>query len=177
MIPTSPLRSTSAKRKCHEGGMTLLEVLIAILLFAVFSGTFLVVTEMIAQLFPRDKAPLADNSCNGPSLEAACINLTFDAIVPALELYDPLDTDISAEYASINQMDFAGIADSGLAWPDSYRLEIIQYPYLRQSAASEQSPSKPGLYLLQATPTNPAFWRKPIQRVFCRPYHVCTEVK
>ena len=175
-MPASPLLSTSAKRKRNEGGMTLLEVLIAILLFAVFSGTFLVVTEMIAQLFPRDKAPLADNSCNGPSLEAACINLTFDAIVPALELYDPLDTDISAEYASINQMDFAGIADSALTWPDSYRLEIIQYPYLQQSAASEQSPSKPGLYLLQATPTNRAFWRKPIQRVFCRPYHVCTGV-
>ena len=154
--------------------MTLLEVLIAILLFAVFSGTFIIVTEMIVQIFPRDKAPLAENSCNGPSLEASCINLAFDVIVPALELYNPLDADISSQYASIDQMDFAGIADLGLAWPDSYSIEIFQYPDLTHSLPSDQSPSKPGLYLLQATPTNRAFWRKPIQRVFCRPYHVCT---
>lgn len=52
-------RSFSDKRRvgCQErhlrsSGMTLLEVLIAVLLFAVFSGTFLMVTELIGQLFP-----------------------------------------------------------------------------------------------------------------------------
>ena len=158
-----------------SSGMTLLEVLISILLFAVFSATFLMVTEMIAQLLPAEEAPAADNSCNGAALEESCVNIAFDAIVPWLEKADPTNLDISSgPYASPNQVPFAEIRDLQLAWPDAYKLSIFQYPQtLRQSAATVSQPSMPGLYLLQATPTRSAFWRKPIQRLFCRPFHRC----
>lgn len=157
----------------RSSGMTLLEVLIAVLLFAVFAGTFLMVTEMVGQLLPAEQTPVGDNSCNGPALEESCVNIAFDAMVPSLEKYDPAQIDIGGEYPSPNQVSFAGIGDLQLAWPDAYRLEILQWSELSQAASTDQQPSRPGFYLLQATPTQPAFWRKPIQRVFCRPYHRC----
>lgn len=153
--------------------MTLLEVLIAVLLFAVFSGTFLMVTEMIGQLIPAEQAPAGDLSCNGPGLEELCVNIAFDAMVPHLEKYDPIQVDISGGYASPNQLAFAGISDLQLAWPDAYRLEILQWSDLRQLAATDDQASRPGLYLLQATPVGRAFLRRPIQRLFCRPYNRC----
>jgi prepilin-type N-terminal cleavage/methylation domain-containing protein len=157
----------------QSSGMTLLEVLIAVLLFAVFSGTFLMVTEMISQLLPADQAPAGERSCNGPALEESCVNIAFDAMVPYLEKSDPAQVNIGGDYASPNQLVFAGINDLQLAWPDAYRLEIRQWNYLPQTAATDAQASRPGLYLLQATPVSPAFWRKPIQRLFCRPYHRC----
>jgi len=157
----------------QSSGMTLLELLIAVLLFAVFSGTFLMVTEMIGQLLPADQAPAGELSCNGPAVEESCVNIAFDAMVPYLEQYEPGQTNISGNYASPSQLAFAGIGDLQLAWPDAYRLDILQWNDLPQAAATEDEASKPGLYLLQATPVSPAFWRKPIQRLFCRPYHRC----
>lgn len=157
----------------QSSGMTLIEVLIAVLLFAVFSGTFLMVTEMISQLLPAEQAPAGERSCNGPALEESCVNIAFDAIVPYLEKYDPSQVDISGDYASPNQLAFAGINDLQLAWPDGYRLEILQWSDLPQAAATDDQVSRPGLYLLQATPVSAAFWRRPIQRLFCRPYHRC----
>jgi len=157
----------------HSSGMTLVEVLIAVLLFAVFSGTFVMVTEMIGQLFPVEKIPLSESSCNGPALEASCINIAFDEIVPELEKADPDNLDISGQYLSPNQMIVGDVSDLQLAWPDDYKLEILRYPDLAQSSLTSTEPARPGLYLLQATPTNSAFWRKPIQRLFCRPYYRC----
>jgi prepilin-type N-terminal cleavage/methylation domain-containing protein len=157
----------------QSSGMTLLEVLIAVLLFAVFSGTFLMVTEMISQLLPAEQAPAGERSCNGPALEESCVNIAFDAMVPYLQKHDPAQVDIGGNYASPNQLAFAGISDLQLAWPDAYRLEILQWIDLPQSAATEDQSSEPGLYLLQATPVSAAFWRRPIQRLFCRPYHRC----
>lgn len=162
-----------SRKPAHSSGMTLLEVLIAVLLFAAFSGTFVMVTEMIGQLLPLEKPPLSESSCNGPALEASCINIAFDAIVPRLEKADPDNLDISGQYLSPNQMIVGDVSALQLGWPDDYKLEILRYPDLVQSAVTSTEPARPGLYLLQATPINSAFWRKPMQRLFCRPYYRC----
>jgi len=160
-------------------GMTLLEVLIAILLFAVFTGTFLMVTEMIAQLFPAGQLPAVENSCNGPALEEACINSAFDKIVPDLEQYvEPGESPGAVVDAiKLGQIAFKEIGDLGLL-PDSYEIEVHQWDKkFKAQQANENMPAMPGLYLLQAKPKadNTAFWRKPIQRLFCRPYYRCLE--
>jgi prepilin-type N-terminal cleavage/methylation domain-containing protein len=160
-------------RGFSSSGMTLLEVLIAVLLFAIFSGTFLMVTEMIGQLLPMEQAPARENSCNGPALEEACVNVAFDMMLPYLEESNPLNINISENSLSPNQLSIPGVSDLQLAWPDAYKLEIIQWGELSQTPQTDVQASRPGLYLLQATPTTPAFWRKPIQRLFCRPYHRC----
>ena len=144
-----------------QSGMTLLEVLIAVLLFAVFSGVFMTVTEMLGVLVPASKAPLGDESCNGPAIEISCINIAFDQLIPFLEKADDLPIDCMSSPKAIDSA-FGG------GWPDDYRICI--YPY---QGLSESDQKKPGLYLLQAEATEPAFWRKPVQRLFCKPYHLC----
>ena len=149
----------------HCSGMTLLEVLIAILLFAVFSGVFLTVTEMLGVLIPIGKPPLTADSCNGSALELACINIAFDELIPFIEKNDdPLLDNCYANPKAIN-------SSISAAWPDDYRVCIYPYPDLKNSS-SPQDP-KPGIFLLQAEPTEQAFWRRPVQRVFCNPYHLC----
>lgn len=164
------------ERHLHYSGMTLLEVLIAVLLFAVFSGTFLMVTEMIGQLFPADRVPGAENSCNGPALEEACINTAFDKIVPELEefLYPGLNVDAVVDADQLNQIASTRINEFGLL-PDAYEVAVYQWERFTPQQANQNMPAKPGLYLLQAKPRpeSSAFWRKPIQRLFCRPYHRC----
>jgi len=160
-------------------GMTLLEVLIAILLFAVFTGTFLMVTEMIGQLFPAEQVPAAENGCNGPALEEACINSAFDRIIPYLERYvEPGETPGAVvDTIKLGQIAFDEISDLKLL-PDSYEIEVHQWDEkFEAQQANENMPAMPGLYLLQAKPKtdSTAFWRKPIQRLFCRPYYRCLE--
>lgn len=146
-----------------QSGMTLLEVLIAVLLFAVFSGVFMTVTEMLGVLVPASKAPLGDASCNGPALEASCINIAFDQLVLFLEKADNLSNGCKPNPKAIDAT-FSG------GWPDDYQICI--YPY---QGLPESPQKKPGLFLLQAEATEPAFWRKPVQRLFCRPYHLCVD--
>ena len=169
--------------ECRGGGlpcsgMTLLEVLIAVLLFAVFTGTFLMVTEMIGQLFPAEQVPAAENSCNGPALEEACINSAFDKIVLSLERYvEPGESPGAVVDAiKLGQIAFDEISDLKLL-PDSYEIEVHQWDKFEPQQANEKMPAMPGLYLLQAKPKtdSQAFWRKPIQRLFCRPYHRCVK--
>jgi len=153
-----------------SAGMTLIEVLIAILLFAVFTASFLVVTEMIGSLIPAGSAPLDNESCNGPGLEASCINVAFDVIVPALELAPEKQVGCFPRPGSIPGV--SGL--SGLSWPEAYEVCIYSYPNLAEDGGS----SVPGLYLLQAQAlaSDSAFWRLPVQRVFCRPYHHCVKL-
>ena len=163
----------SSRKSFSSSGMTLLEVLIAVLLFAVFSGTFLMVTELIAGFLPAEKAPLTDRSCNGPSFEESCVNIALDLMIPYLEKASPEKLDISGQYMTPDRVPISEIQELQLAWPDAYQLEIIQWPQLSQVASTTTKASLPGLYLIQAQPVSPAFWRKPIQRLFCRPYHRC----
>ncbi|MBM5796971.1 MAG: prepilin-type N-terminal cleavage/methylation domain-containing protein [Cyanobacteria bacterium K_Offshore_0m_m2_072] len=155
-----------------QAGMTFLEVLIAIALFAVFSASFLMVTEMLAALLPAANSPAQADGCDGPGLELACINVAFDQLVPELEK----DLEVSTVCpSSINSMP----GSAGLSWPEAYDVCVYKYPGpgLDEQAGSAGSPPRPGLYLLQAQakPGDSAFWRVPVQRVFCRPYHLCVK--
>lgn len=159
------------KRSCSSNGMTFLEVLIAILLFAVFTATFLMVTEMIGALIPATGKLSAedDRSCIGEGLEAACINASFDKIISYLEV----EPDIKeACYSSLSSLLPAVSGISDLPWPYTY--EACIYSYLKSSESGE-SDAAPGLYLLQAQALTSyrSFSRSPVQRVFCWPYHLC----
>jgi len=155
-----------------QAGMTFLEVLIAIALFAVFSASFLMVIEMLAALLPAANSPAQADGCDGPGLELACINVAFDQLVPELE------KDLSVPGGcplALNSL--PGSAE--LSWPEAYDMCVYKYPGpgLDEQAGSADSPPRPGLYLLQAQakPGDSAFWRVPVQRLFCRPYHLCVK--
>ena len=156
--------------KKRSNGMTLLEVLITIMLFAVFTGVFLTVTEMLSVLIPPSDTPLSVQSCNGAALELSCINIAFDQIIPILEKDSDKPNGCSPTASLIPAVAKKNIV---IDWPDDYKVCIYKYDNL-----AEQEPPAvplPGLYLLQAEPTKQVFWRKPVQRLFCRPYHLCID--
>ena len=156
--------------KKQSNGMTLLEVLIAIMLFAVFTGVFLTVTEMLSVLIPPSDTPLSVQSCNGAALELSCINIAFDQIIPILEKDSDKPNGCSPTASLIPAVAKKNII---IDWPDDYKVCIYKYDNL-----AEQEPPAvplPGLYLLQAEPNKQVFWRKPVQRLFCRPYHLCID--
>lgn len=158
--------------KKRSNGMTLLEVLITIMLFAVFTGVFLTVTEMLSVLIPPSDTPLSVQSCNGAALELSCINIAFDQIIPILEKDSDKPNGCSLT-ASLIPAVAKKIIDIDIDWPDDYKVCIYKYDNL----AEQEPPAAPlpGLYLLQAEPTKQVFWRKPVQRLFCRPYHLCID--
>lgn len=165
---------TAGSSVCSDhGGMTLIEVLIAIMLFAVFSGVFVVVSEMLATLLPSSPTSSLDKaSCDGPALELACINIAFDEIQPILEESAAMDLSVRDKQCYSSPSEIPGLAAIAINWPASYDICTFRYPGLLSDVGN------PDLYLLQAQPASgadDAFWRIPVQRLFCWPYHRCVK--
>ena len=159
-------------------GMTLIEVLIAVLLFAVFSGIFLVVTEMMAGLLPSK--PLNSNgdfSCDGPSLEVACINSAFDEILP--DFFEK-NSDIPNLAGQCRPPSDFFPPREEIGWPVAYDcIFIISASGVISDLASSDLKDGPSLYLAEARVSDPAaraFWQVPVQRLFCWPYYKCVDV-
>jgi len=171
----------------------MIEVLIAILLFAVFSGIFVVVTEFTTSLAVADQPSVVGAGCMGSGEDRACIELYFDQLVdvleastypagPGSEFYD-----ISRGLSGKNQCamspesllaDLLPAEKPALTWPQDYDICVYAYEgslsVIREDL-SASSPS-PGLYMLQANPSSSlqaSSTRKPVQRLFCRPRYLC----
>ena len=184
-----PLIVCAKCRPCSAGeGMTTLELLIAISLFSIFMSVFVVVTEMLVSWMPSTNSPSGSNHCTGQGLEQSCINVAFDRMVESLELasFDAID-DVAESVIIDDCWNHPNAPDpkyqeiynaDGLEWPDSYRVCLIKDPGSSESDPADLASSPggielPGLYLLQASPVDDAYWRKPVQRLFCRPIHLC----
>lgn len=174
-------------------GMTMIEVLIAILLFAVFSGIFVVVTEFTTSLSVADQPSAVGAECMGSGEDRACIELYFDQLVDALEastypagpgseLYN-----VSRALSGKNQCAMSPenlLAEllpgekPALTWPKDYN--VCLYAYEGSLSVIQEdlsaSPPRPGLYMLQANPSaslQASATRRPVQRLFCRPRYLC----
>jgi len=179
----SAFKSAKASLGLGSKGMTIIELLIAIMLFAMFMSVFVVVTEMLVAWIPATNFKLSENHCNGQGLEQSCINVSFDQMVESLELapFEEVDTLASSVITDDcwHRPSPGGIyGDGDIEWPDSFRVCLIRDPGASETNPSAPEPSHggkalPGLYLLQASPIDDAFWRKPVQRLFCRPIHLC----
>ena len=178
-FPLRRLKKLSLSSRFQKiDGMTLIEVLIAILLFAVFSGVFLMVTELMASLLPsNDQASDLDRSCNGPALEVSCINSAFDDIIPEyFEKAADIRSLVDAKCLAPSRFFPPG---EEVGWPNSYDcIHII--PASREiSDMAITGNDEPGLFLAEARVDNPgsrAFWQIPVQRLFCWPYYKCVDV-
>ena len=185
MIATKRLNSKIGpgnKWPPKAAGMTLIEVLIAILLFAVFSGIFLTVTELMTSVMASYEAPEGASECSGFGEDRACIELYFDELVKILESsafpgnVASSDCDLSPTALLskvLNEKEVNHL--NGYIWPANYEICFNAYSDLTENANANAL--QPGLYLLQAqpkpsTPLNSAL--KPVQRVFCRPSYLCS---
>lgn len=177
----------------HTHGMTMIEVLIAILLFAVFSGVFVVVTEFTTSLAVADQPSAVGAECMGSGEDRACIELYFDQLVDALEastypagpgseLYN-----VSRGLSGKNQCamspdsllaDLLPAEKPALTWSKDYNICLFAYDGSLSVIQEDLSvsPPRPGLYMLQANPSSSlqaSSTRKPVQRLFCRPRYLC----
>lgn len=172
------LKGLNSTNYRSDAGMTIIELLVAISLFATFMSIFVVVTQMLVTWIPETNSPSNENQCNGQGLETQCINAAFDRMVESLEL---------APYSDVDQLAKAVISDEcwhhpkgpniynagDMPWPDSYRVCLVKDPGASETDPSLGGRELPGLYLLQASPVDDAHWRKPVQRLLCRPIHLC----
>lgn len=172
-------------------GMSLVELLIAILLFAIFSGIFVIVTEYTTSLSLSDQPSKVGAECMGAGEDRACIELYFDSLVQSLESSAFPAGSGSEFYAAARGLDgksqCAGTPEAlfpdllaserpDLTWPVDYTICIYAYesPLIQENL--DATPQRPGLYLLQAQPSEAlrlVATRKPVQRLFCRPRYLC----
>lgn len=179
----------SPTRGCQsERGMTVLEVLIAVMLFAVFSAVFLAVTEMTSALLLGEAPSQAGSQCSGKAEDRACVELYFDELVKVLER-STYPAESGSEFADaafgatshcksnpeilFSDMNASEAPDS--PWPSDYDVCIYAYEELSEDLTA--STPKPGLYLLQAQPAeglDASAARQAVQRLFCRPRYLCS---
>ena len=159
----------------REGGMTLLETLLAMSMLVVFTGVVVMVMEFTNRFFLE-----AEGNGKGVLIEHAEIQMTMDRLVEFLSQPGVTRTQIknfSRPYsASLPSTCVVSGGDIALAWnlpipsislaPDGYSLCLWSTKPLEDS-------SNPGIYVLQALPDSLSPSKLPTRRIFCRPRHLC----
>jgi len=183
----------------HDHGMTLLEVLIALSLFAVFMGVFLSVTELTAQLLrgveddrPASELALArtltrqqltDLGNELSSLDSVEANI-FNNFVGADNCLLDANSGLNAGRRS---WILPTRTASGMLQEQRWTIQQKQLARLDQPAAMpgsvericlygtayQEQANQPGLYVLQAEPFQSGTLSQPVRVVLCRPDYLC----
>jgi len=182
-----------------EQGMTMLEMMLAVLLFAVFMGVFLAVTELTAQLLrgveggrPASELALARTltrqqltALGGElsSLDAAEADLANRFVGTGNCLLDANSTLTTGRTSWVLPTRTA----AGLAQQQTWSIQQKQLARLDQPAAMpgsiericlyptayQEQTGQPGLYVLQAEPLQSGPLNQPVRLVLCRPDYLC----
>ena len=182
-----------------DQGMTMLEMMLAVLLFAVFMGVFLAVTELTAQLLrgveggrPASELALARTltrqqltALGGElsSLDAVEADLTNRFVGTGNCLLDANSTLATGRTSWVLPTRTA----AGLAQQQTWSIQQKQLARLDQPAAMpgsiericlyptayQEQTGQPGLYVLQAEPLQSGPLSQPVRLVLCRPDYLC----
>jgi prepilin-type N-terminal cleavage/methylation domain-containing protein len=160
-------------------GMTMLEVLIAIMLFAVFSGVMVMVSELIAAMLSSDQKSATPLECGATPTDRACVELFFDDLVETLEQPTFSLANLRAALrqckpsaGQLLNLNYDQIPAA--VWPEGYEICLYDYGSVNSRFIEDLSTDKPGLYLLQAQPVVRSPLKAPVQRLFCRPRSLCS---
>ena len=182
--------SANRGRRKHHKGMTILEVLVAILMLVVFTGIVAMVMEFTFRFYGN-----SEDGSKGVLIDHAEIHLAMDQLVDvlsqpglskdvlhqiafplvedgeknAVDLKDLL-ADACAKNPSVNPIwkeKVSPMSLAGITLPDGYSICIWRTSY------EEVSPSQAGIYMLQALPDESSASMLPVRRLFCRPRPLC----
>jgi hypothetical protein len=172
VVPISQCRRSAA-------GMTFLEVMIAILLFAMFTGVTVMVTELMAAMVSRDSIQTGAQECGVAPVDRACLEQFLDELVGTLEqpVFPPakLLAGLRQCKPTAEQLLDLSLAEIPVApWPPGYTVCLYDYGSVNPAYGEDLESERPGLYLLQAQPVQSSPLRQPVQRLFCRPRLLCT---
>lgn len=182
-----------------DQGMTMLEVMLAVLLFAVFMGVFLTVTELTAQLMRgveggrpasdlalartltrQQLTSLADEISSLDAVESDLVN-TFLGLKNCL-------LDANSELPQGRTSWFLPVRSAfGLQQQQQWTVQRKQLARVDQPAAMpgsiervclyptayDEQAGQPGLYVLQAEPLTSGPLSQPLRLLVCRPDYLC----
>ena len=177
------------RRKDYKG-MTILEVMVATLMLVVFTGIVAMVMEFVFRFYGNP-----EDGSKGVLIDHAEIHLVMDQLVDvlsqpglsknvlhqiafplvedgernAIDLKDLL-ADACTKNPSVNPIwkeKVSPMSLSGITLPDGYSICIWRTSF------EEISPSRAGVYMLQALPDESSASMLPVRRLFCRPRPLC----
>ena len=170
------------KKRFKNEGMTLPELILAVLMLSAFTAVFAVVTQFTAKFF-QPLNPLSSDTPNSSDIDLSDIlndqiqiNDTFDSIVSFLS--EPgIDRNyiLNLKCTSLPNLewDIPGISNNSV--PKNYKI-CIKPTQLSESSYLDLNNSlgKPGIYIIYAKPNNGiSYSATPLRRVFCRPKPFC----
>ena len=169
-------------RKVNNEGMTLPELVLAILMLTAFTGVTVMVTQFTARFFqPLNEEAKEEYISSNKELSDMLnyhsqINSTFDSIIEILS--EPgVDKNfiLNLKCTSLPSLEWGIPSIDTEAVPKSYKI-CIKPTTLSESNYSQlaSAEGKPGIYILYSKPENGVSVNAtPLRRIFCRPKPFC----
>ena len=172
----------SLNRSEHGGsGMTVLELMLAIVMLVVFTGVVVMVMQFTLRFFSavESGSPNKLGASDGVLIDHGKLHIAMDALVEVLS--QPGVSMKGIAFSQLDQPNEACKDDPVSQWglqmlmdeeeiknllPPSYRLCLLE-------TTKRESASTPGIYLLQALPEQLSASSLPTRRLFCRPRSSC----
>ena len=178
-------------------GMSLLEMVVAMLMLVMFTGVVVAVLGITARFSGEVQGDVTKS--NGVLIDHQEIQIALDSLVEVLSqpglskarlegnvpgkvriaYASTADPDQACAPAGSNPLAYWGLSGPVLDFPSSYRICLWQTGLAESSMESLASPdwpnnnAKPGIYVLQALPERADAATLPTRRVFCRPRPFC----
>ena len=169
-------------KKNYNQGMTLPELILAILMLTAFTGVTVMVTQFTSRFFqPLNEEAKEEYISSNKELSDMLnyhsqINSTFDSIIEILS--EPgVDKNfiLNLKCTSLPSLEWGIPSIDTEAIPKSYKL-CIKPTTLSESNYSQlaSAEGKPGIYILYSKPENGVSVNAtPLRRIFCRPKPFC----
>ena len=168
--------------KIKNEGMTLPEMILAVLMLTAFTAITIMVTEFTSRFFqPLNEEAKEEYISSNKELSDKLnnhhqINIAFDSIIEFLS--EPgIDKNfiLKLSCSSLPSLEWEIPSIDTKAIPKSYKI-CIKATSLSESNYSElaNAQGKPGIYILYAKPENGVTVNAtPVRRIFCRPKPFC----
>ena len=168
-------------KKNYNQGMTLPELILAILMLTAFTGIAVMVTTYTAKFFNPLNVEVEENDSSNNGIrymlnDHSLINNTFDSIIEILS--EPgIDKNfiLNLKCTSLPSLEWNIPSIDTKAIPKSYKI-CIKPTTLSESNYSDlaNAEGKPGIYILYSKPENGVSVKAtPVRRIFCRPNPFC----
>ena len=168
--------------KVNNEGMTLPELVLAILMLTAFTGITVMVTTFTSRFFqPLNEEAKEEYISSNKELsdmfnDHSQINSAFDSIIEILsEAGIDKNFILNLKCTSLPSLEWSIPSIDSNAIPTSYKI-CIKPTTLSESNYSElaNAEGKPGIYILYAKPENGVTINAtPVRRIFCRPKPFC----
>ena len=172
--------------KLESSGMTLIELLVAMTMLAIFTGVVASVTQFTVRFFSVAESGDRNqfNVSNGVLIDHQQIQIVMDELVEILSqpgvsvnnIASPQSVQPNLACPAARPVAQWGLPMKEVSLPPGYRLCLWKTTALESSMSAlltGAAGANPGIYLLQALPERLSSSSLPTRRLFCRPRPFC----